>query len=221
MHLGHRRVLARTVEAARERGCTSAVFTFAPPLDRAVKGRAILTPEEKARRIAAMGVEHYVRPPFEEFCTLSPEAFAALAFPFSKLAGTALEEKWPLIAPLLQQRVEKLTDIPEKIGFLSEQPDYSAELFRNKKSKATPETAKAALEALIPEFEALEAWDVESLNAVMTRYAETQGVKIGQPMWAIRIGVSGLAVTPGGPSEIMTILGREESLRRLQLARQK
>lgn len=57
------------------RGCTSAVFTFAPPLDRAVKGRAILTPEEKARRIAAMGVEHYVRPPFEEFCTLSPEAF--------------------------------------------------------------------------------------------------------------------------------------------------
>ena len=75
VHLGHRRVLARTVEAARERGCTSAVFTFAPPLDRAVKGRAILTPEEKARRIAAMGVEHYVRPPFEEFCTLSPEAF--------------------------------------------------------------------------------------------------------------------------------------------------
>ena len=51
------------------------MFTFAPPLDRAVKGRAILTPEEKARRIAAMGVEHYVRPPFEEFCTLSPEAF--------------------------------------------------------------------------------------------------------------------------------------------------
>ena len=30
VHLGHRRVLARTVEAARERGCTSAVFTFAP-----------------------------------------------------------------------------------------------------------------------------------------------------------------------------------------------
>ena len=55
----------------------------------------------------------------------------------------------------------------------------------------------------------------------MTRYAEAQGVKIGQPMLAIRIGVSGLAVTPGGPSEIMTILGREESLRRLQLARQK
>ena len=47
------------MEAARERGCTSAVFTFAPPRDRAVKGRAILTPEEKARRIAAMGVEHY------------------------------------------------------------------------------------------------------------------------------------------------------------------
>lgn len=75
VHLGHRRVLARTVEAARQCGCTSAVFTFAPPLDRAVKGKTILTPGEKARRIAALGVEHYVRPPFEEFCTLSPEAF--------------------------------------------------------------------------------------------------------------------------------------------------
>ena len=78
VHLGHRRVLARTVEAARERGCTSAVFTFAPPLDRAVKGRAILTPEEKARRIAAMGVEHYVRPPSAGITSRSAAARRAM-----------------------------------------------------------------------------------------------------------------------------------------------
>ena len=152
---------------------------------------------------------------------LAPEEFARVSLPFSGLAGTALEAKWPQIAPLLQPRVLKLNEIAEKTGFLLEQPDYTGELFFNKKSKATPETAKATLEALIPEFEALEPWNAETLNAIMTRYAEAQGVKLGQPMWAIRIGVSGQAVTPGGPAEIMEILGKEESLRRLRLARNK
>ena len=151
---------------------------------------------------------------------LSPAEFARVSLPFSGVAGTELEPKWPLVAPLLQQRVGRLTEIPEKIGFLREQPEYTSELFFNKKSKSNPETAKAAFAALIPEFEALAEtdWNVEALNAIMTRYAETLGVKIGQPMWAIRIGVSGLAVTPGGPAEIMAILGKEESLRRLREA---
>lgn len=153
--------------------------------------------------------------------SLDPAEFADFAFPFAKLQGTRLGGEWPLIAPLLQQRLEKLTEIPEKIAFLLEQPDYSAELFRNKKSKSTPETAFDALTTLIPRFESLDAWDVESLNAVMGGYADERQVKIGQPMWAVRVGVSGLAVTPGGPSEIMSVLGRDESLCRLRLALRK
>lgn len=149
---------------------------------------------------------------------LSPEEFAKISEPFSGLSGTPLATKWPLIAALLQQRVGKLTEIPEKITFLPEQPEYTAELFFNKKSKADAETAKATFEALIPEFEALDHWDNDALTGIMTRYAEAKEVKIGQPMWAIRIGVSGQAVTPGGPAEIMMILGKEESLRRLKLA---
>ena len=152
---------------------------------------------------------------------LPPEEFARISLPFSKLAGTPLEKQWPSIAPLLQPRVGKLTEIPEKIGFLLEQPEYAPDLFFNKKSKSTPETAKATLETLIPEFEALADWNPETLNSIMTRYAETLGVKLGQPMWAVRIGVSGQAVTPGGPAEIMTILGKAESLRRLSLAKLK
>ena len=147
---------------------------------------------------------------------LSPEEFAQRSYPFSGLEGTALAGQWPLIAPLLQQRILKFTEIPEKIGFLLEQPEYSTELFRNKKSKSTPETAAATLAALLPKFEALEAWNIDSLNEIMTAYANETGVKLGQPMWAVRIAVSGLAVTPGGPAEIMMILGKTESLRRLR-----
>lgn len=75
VHLGHRRVIERAVQDARVRGCASAVFTFALPANNTVKGRAILAPAEKERRIASLGVEYYVRPPFESFCSLSPEAF--------------------------------------------------------------------------------------------------------------------------------------------------
>jgi glutamyl-tRNA synthetase len=146
---------------------------------------------------------------------LNAEEFARVSLPFAQLHDSPLEVAWQLIAPLLQQRVGKLTEIPEKIGFLSEQPEYSAELFYNKKSKATPETAKAAFDALLPKFEALNDWSIEALNGIMSGYAEALEIKLGQVMWAIRIGVSGLAVTPGGPAEIMVILGKAESLRRL------
>ena len=75
VHLGHRLVLARAVQEARARGCAAAVFTFAPPANGSVKGKAILTPAEKLRRMASLGIEAVLCPPFEAFCALSPEEF--------------------------------------------------------------------------------------------------------------------------------------------------
>ena len=75
VHLGHRLVLARAVQEARARGCAAAVFTFAPPANSSVKGKAILTPAEKLRRMAGLGIEAVLCPPFEAFCALSPEEF--------------------------------------------------------------------------------------------------------------------------------------------------
>ena len=56
----------------------------------------------------------------------------------------------------------------------------------------------------------------ESVGEIIENYAGSHGVKLGQPMWAVRIALSGLPVTPGGPGEIMEILGREEALKRLR-----
>jgi len=154
----------------------------------------------------------------EHIKALPVEKFAEVSRPFSGLAGTPLETKYPAIAALLQARTEKLTEIPEKIAFFRELSEYDTELFCHQKSKSTPETAKTTLAELLPKFAALPEWNRDAIAALLKEYAEAKQVKLGQPMWAARIAVSGQAVTPGGPGEIMEILGREESLRRMELA---
>ena len=114
-----------------------------------------------------------------------------------------------------------MTDIPEKIAFLAELPAYENDLFFNKKSKCSPETAKSILETLIPRFEALEEMEPAAVGEIISAYAQEKEVKLGQPMWAVRIALSGLAVTPGGPGEIMDILGKTEAVSRLKIAVEK
>ena len=143
--------------------------------------------------------------------------FVKIAFDFAQLPEK-LVPAWEKIASILHQRTELLTDIPGKIGFLAELPDFENDLFFNKKSKCSPETAKVILETLIPEFEALETMDPAKVGEIISSYAEKNGVKLGQPMWAVRIALSGLAVTPGGPGEIMDILGKDEAVSRLKSA---
>ena len=152
---------------------------------------------------------------------MTPEEFAAVSLPFAGAVGERFRDRWPLIAALLRQRTGKLDEIPEKIAFFGELPEYGTDFFFNKKSKATPESGKAVLNDLIPVFAGSADWSVEELNRIMSEYAESAGCKLGAVMWPVRIAVSGCMVTPGGPGEIMTILGREESLRRLETARAK
>jgi glutamyl-tRNA synthetase len=149
---------------------------------------------------------------------LSLEDFSARAKSFAKIEGTVLESNWNMLAGLLQQRTELLAEIPEKIAFLLEQPEYTADLFNNKKSKCTPEIAREILVEMREKFAALETFTAEEITALLTACAEARGVKLGQPMWAVRIALSGTPVTPGGPGEIMVLLGREESLRRIDNA---
>ena len=143
--------------------------------------------------------------------------FVKIAQPFAQLPEK-LVSVWEKIAAILHQRTELLTDIPGKIGFLAELPAFENDLFFNKKSKCSPEVAKTILETLIPEFAALDVMEPAKIGEIIAAYAEKNGVKLGQPMWAVRIALSGLSVTPGGPGEIMDILGKEESLSRLNQA---
>ena len=152
---------------------------------------------------------------------MSPEEFAKVAEPFIRQAVTAPDAPVAAIAALLQQRTVVLTEIPEKIDFFEKLPDYGTELFENQKSKSTPETAKTVIENIIPAFEALETWNNDSLFAAMVALSEQTGLKKNAVMWAVRIAAAGKTVTPGGASEILCVLGREETLRRLRTALEK
>ena len=150
---------------------------------------------------------------------LSPEAFLQAAEPY--IRQTVKNYAPGLIAPLLQARCEKLTDIPEKVDFFDTLPDYGVDLFTNKKSKCTPEVAKRMLDAAIPALEGLTDWTQENIHNCLTTLAEQLEVKTATLMWPVRISAAGKAVTPGGAVEICHILGREETVRRLKLGAEK
>ena len=148
---------------------------------------------------------------------LAPEKFIALSEPFLKLPES-LEAVRGKIAELLQMRVETLAECQEKIAFLLELPEYELDLFNHKKSKSSPENSKEDLPRLREKLSALTSWDKESISGAISEFAAENEYKAGRPMWQVRIAVSGCAVTPGGPGEIMEILGKEESFRRIDLA---
>ena len=116
------------------------------------------------------------------------------------------------IAAILQQRCEKLTDIPEKLDFFDTLPDYDPELFVHKKSKSDKDSAREMLQQVIPALEALPAWTGEAIHDCLIGLAEGLGVKNAKLMWPVRIAATGKAVTPGGAVEICAILaGRSAS----------
>ena len=152
---------------------------------------------------------------------MTDEEFAAVADPyFEKALGDSALDRVK-IAAILKQRTTKLSDIPEKIDFFRELPEYDRELFVNKKSKTNLENAPVMLKAVYDELSALNSWDSDSIHDALIGLAEKLGVKNGTVMWPARIAVAGKTVTPGGAIEILDILGRDESLRRMAIGLEK
>ena len=125
------------------------------------------------------------------------------------------------IAALLQTRCERLTEIPEKVDFFDVLPDYPVDFYTNKKSKTNPDVSRAMLEAVITVLEGLTEWTDEAIHDAPVDLAQRLEVKNATLMWPVRIAAAGKAVTPGGAVEICRILGREETLKRLELGLEK
>lgn len=152
---------------------------------------------------------------------MSPEEFTSYAMPYYKEAVTGRELPWDKLCGILQQRVTKFTQIPEMIDFFDKLPEYDAEMFVNKKSKTNLENAPVMLKAVTDRLTALESWDKDSIHDCLINLAQELEVKNGTVMWPARIAAAGKKVTPGGAVEILEILGRDESLARLNLGLKK
>lgn len=155
----------------------------------------------------------------EYFRRMSLEEFTELCRPQFEAVLPQREGGWDyaLLAGLLQARLEKLSDIPGQIGFLAKYNEhFDREIFAHKKMKTTVEGALPMLKLLYEGLSELPEWSTTSIHDYLISVAETQGVKNGQVMWPCRIAIAGQAVTPGGAVEILQLLGREESLRRIK-----
>lgn len=153
--------------------------------------------------------EYIRKMPFEDF-KLAVEPFIK-----SELPESINKEK---MLTLLSSRLDKLSSIEEKISFFIALPEYEAELFVNKKNKVTLENAPVILREALATLEAQDKFDNDSLYASLVSLAEKLEIKSGTLMWCIRIAVSGMTVTPGGATEIMEVIGKEEAVSRIKKA---
>ena len=147
---------------------------------------------------------------------MSLDRFHEIALPYLKTAikNPAIDLK--KVSRILQPRTEVLCDIPGKVDFIDELPDYDIELYVHKKMKTTLENSLEGLKAALPVLEAIEEWNEQNIHDSLVSLAERMGVKNGQIMWPVRTAITGKAVSPGGAVEIADILGKEETIRRIK-----
>ena len=149
---------------------------------------------------------------------LDEEKFKQLVTPFitADIPANINVEK---MLNLLRTRISKLSEINEKMSFFITLPEYEKELFLNKKNKISEfDTVKLVLTNAREILANVESFDNDTLFSALVPLTETLGLKTGTIMWCVRIAVSGMTATPGGATEIMEVIGKEESLARIDSA---
>lgn len=147
---------------------------------------------------------------------MDPDAFRELVTPYIK---EVIKKDLDLgkICPLVQTRMEILPDVKELVDFFEELPEYDVQLYCHKKMKTNLDNS---LEILKEEYELLkdfEDWTLDALHDRLMAYISEKGIKNGTGLWPVRTAVSGKQSTPGGAFEIMEIIGKEESLKRMEI----
>ncbi len=151
---------------------------------------------------------------------MDEEEYLKRALPVIEKTVTKVADKKAL-AELAKSRIETFNDIPELLGFFEEVPEYDISLYTHKKMKTTPEISLDVLKKVLPVLENTEDYTNDALYALLVDFAKENSLKNGQVMWPVRTAVSGKAQTPGGATQLMELLGKEESIARIRRAVEK
>ncbi|MBR2056624.1 MAG: glutamate--tRNA ligase, partial [Clostridia bacterium] len=149
---------------------------------------------------------------------MTPDEFYKVSLPYilkSKAGGKFNDYE---ISRLMQTRVDVLSDIPEKIDFLVDFDEYDVNMYVHQKMKVDFNVAKRALKVAFDALAGLDDWAEDAIKEAMKSSAEANGMKGGQVMFSVRVALTGQPSTPGGAVEMAVVLGKEESLRRLQFS---
>ncbi|MCR5801367.1 MAG: glutamate--tRNA ligase [Lachnospiraceae bacterium] len=143
---------------------------------------------------------------------------------FYEMAKPYLEESLPgfsenkirKISAMVKSRIEVFPDIESHVDFFRALPDYDIEMYTHKKMKTDAASSLQVLKDVLPLLEAHSEYTNDSLYEMLLGYIGEKGYKNGYVMWPIRTALSGKQMTPAGATEILEILGKEESLARLR-----
>lgn len=149
---------------------------------------------------------------------MSADEFYEAALPWIRKGVSRQDADLRLLSRLLQPRCEALEDIPPQLDFIDTLPEYSSDLYINKKMKTTAESSLAMLREVLPALESLPEFTEEAVHGALFQLIGKLGVKNGYLLWPVRVAVSGKPSTPGGGVELCAILGKEDSLRRIRAA---
>ena len=125
------------------------------------------------------------------------------------------------IASQVKTRIEVFPEIKELIDFYEEVPEYDTQMYCHKKMKTTEETSLNLLKEVLPLLEAQNDYSNDALFEALVAFGKEHGYKTGYIMWPIRTALSGKQTTPAGATEILEILGKEESIKRIHAAIEK
>ena len=146
---------------------------------------------------------------------MDPDKFYEMAEPYLKKTLTK-DFDLKKIAAMVKTRIEYFPDIAGLVDFFEELPEYDVSMYRHKKMKTTEESSLEVLKEVLPLLEAQEDYSNDALYEALLAFVKEKGYKNGYVMWPIRTAVSGRQMTPAGATEIMEILGKEESLARIR-----
>ncbi|MCR4642574.1 MAG: glutamate--tRNA ligase [Lachnospiraceae bacterium] len=143
------------------------------------------------------------------------DRFCEMAEPYlEKFLKPGLDKK--KIAAMVKTRIEVFPDIEEMVDFFNELPAYDTEMYVHKKMKTTKESSLQVLKELLPLFAAQEDYSNDALYAMLQGFAAEKEYKNGYVLWPVRTALSGKQMTPAGATEIAELLGKEESIKRLE-----
>ncbi len=151
---------------------------------------------------------------------MDDDTFYDMALPYIKEA-LSKEMDFKKIASMIKTRIEVFTDIKDQIDFFEEVPEYSVDMYTHKKMKTNPENSLTLLTEVLPVLESAEAFDNDSLFETLQSFAKDHEYKTGYVMWPLRTAVSGKQATPGGATELMSVIGKDETIKRIKAAIEK
>lgn len=152
--------------------------------------------------------------------TMDFDAFYERALPYIK-ETIHRDVDTKKVAEMVKSRIEIFPDIPALIDFFEAVPEYDVSMYTHKKMKTNAETSLDVLKGILPVLEAQEDYSNDALYGCLVDFVKEKGYKNGYVMWPIRTAVSGKQMTPAGATEIMEVIGKEESLTRIKNAIEK